>query len=479
MNRRVFLSLLFTFISIFLFHNVTTTAKELAELNTETVTVCPTPHTTHDCWGTLTVRGQVNVLDCVNTEKNNVQCLIRYYGVQGWIAGKYIKPNASKPKDLSLIDEKPGAEKVSNTSQDALYLAKANHPDGYPLNIRSSPHFNHNILGTMPGDATGVQVYQCRFVSNDDGKNREWCKIKYLKLEGWTSAKYLKRTAKNTQVSGLEDFAKSFTTENLDKPEEETKREDKKENDNTIVRRGNRRNHCCYELVVSDNSSDSMTHNGLTLNPENTWGHIVYEAVLPSFWAGSISVVRESGTGNMDIEVGTSVSEGGDGKAQIGGLIGESTRPGGDMDVVMIPPNIEDKRIYIHIYTANHEKWDGRIYFRRDHIPSTFGRAFLMSSGQFIVESAIESLLGVEKDGPSIGKDIAERAVTIGLAAISNDTLLNGGIDVAVGEVQSQLSAQFPGSDNRYVILIATNTIKEILKSLMRPMILHQEDKLF
>jgi uncharacterized protein YraI len=69
-------------------------------------------------------------------------------------------------------------------------LARVDHPDGYPLNVRSNPYFNYNIIGTLPSDASGIKVYSCQAVENDD-ETRRWCLIHYKELQGWVSAKYL------------------------------------------------------------------------------------------------------------------------------------------------------------------------------------------------------------------------------------------------------------------------------------------------
>ncbi len=341
--------------------------------------------------------------------------------------------------------------------------AKADHPNNYPLNIRSRPYFDQNKIGVLPDEAL-VPVFTCKRVRNED-EERHWCLVRYNGQKGWVSAKYLRliRKVKPATIGSINSKSSRKYLATTSSPR----------------RRGNPNKHCCYEFDFRE-TNDKTYLTEVILNPNDTWGHIVYTTVVEPYFAASFSLAKTRGEGDMDLIIGTEVYDG-NGNAKIEGVIGSSTLSGEQMDIVVIPPSSSRRRIYINIYTANKKEWTGRLYLRRASIHGTITSTFLIVTGQRMMENAIMSFLGATgANSPenSQARAIAERAITATLAGLTNEHLTGAGIDIAVGELQSKLSREFPGDGNRFAILWATTTLSRMLKRLYHFKILHAEGRL-
>ena len=121
----------------------------------------------------------IQVLQRKKNHKGTLWSRIRYtnnngYNIEGWVVSRC----------LSLQN----STRSHKTQRQTLYRV-VKIPSNDTLSVRASLGTQYQKIGDLPYYARGVQMIKCGY-SNKGGK---WCQIRYGGIEGWVSAKYLRR----------------------------------------------------------------------------------------------------------------------------------------------------------------------------------------------------------------------------------------------------------------------------------------------
>jgi uncharacterized protein YraI len=118
----------------------------------------------------------INKLFCRRNYKGVRWCKIEYqdygYPLKGWVVERCLAPQGSH-----------------SSYGGGDYYRVVNIRSDDTLTVRSGPGTEYYHIGDLPYNARGVSVGRCRYSS----KGGKWCFVRYGGIEGWSSAKYLRR----------------------------------------------------------------------------------------------------------------------------------------------------------------------------------------------------------------------------------------------------------------------------------------------
>ena len=176
---------------------------------------------------------------------------------------------------------------------------------------------------------------------------------------------------------------------------------------------------------------------------------MVYRLHVEAASIASVTLTRKDGAGDFDIEVADSVSPGNWYRASVSGLIardsGSDVRP----NVVLIPPSLESRTVYVHVYVAKNAPGKWLIDTRSVDLVDAAIHGLVTAGGQHLVEEFVKAILEIDTDSAE-SKNIGW-AVGIGFSIIQGKSMLGIGIDTIVNEIQLKLQDEFP--NNKLIVL--------------------------
>jgi hypothetical protein len=216
---------------------------------------------------------------------------------------------------------------------------------------------------------------------------------------------------------------------------------------------------CCQQL-----SWDYSYESGHA--PSDEYGHAIYRMHVEAATIASVTLTRTDGTGDFDIEIADSVSPGTWHRAKVSGLIASDAGSDARPNVVLIPPSLKSRTVYVHLYVARNAPGKWRIDTRSVDLVGAAAHGLLKAGAQHLVEEFVKAIL--ETDTDSAESRNIERAVGIGFSILQGKSILEIGIDAVVHEIQLKLQDEFPNS--KFIVLAVTSALSDTLQHLYGPL---------
>lgn len=205
----------------------------------------------------------------------------------------------------------------------------------------------------------------------------------------------------------------------------------------------------------SINSDVIVSGRGWTFShsPSDRYKFVVFEVVVPANSVGLIGLLRQQGSGDHDIRIGTAIRPGSYERAEVSGIVASDDSDDSAPDLLFIPPSSSRRTYYIEVYSHDNAAGKWRIRYEHFAIFEAALEALAWATGQYLIESAVQcALFGCdsEPNNENLG-----RAVTLAMSVMNRTSVCSIGTDMVVNEMQTAISREMP--DARFFMIWVSN----------------------
>jgi|GEM_PF-3554526 len=114
---------------------------------------------------------------------NDKWCKVNFKNMSGWVFTDYLEETKEAITEIKAPEQAQDQPDHPTSAAPVVYKAAPANPTG-ALQVQEFPGASMPIIGSIPGNATGIQdLGRCVL---------QWCRVKYRQLEGWALREELK-----------------------------------------------------------------------------------------------------------------------------------------------------------------------------------------------------------------------------------------------------------------------------------------------